>query len=71
MTEYERFGLVFTKTRVYKFGHRVHSAVQNFKEQPQVHLRVDLRFCQWLICLNFELDGLTSSLFPYHVYQYA
>ncbi len=21
MTEYERFGLVFTKTRVYKFGH--------------------------------------------------
>jgi hypothetical protein len=22
MTEYERFGLVFTKTRVYKFGHR-------------------------------------------------
>ncbi len=32
MTEYERFGLVFTKTRVYKFGHRLHekstSAVQ-------------------------------------------
>jgi hypothetical protein len=23
MTEYERFGLVFTKTRVYKFGHRL------------------------------------------------
>ncbi len=23
MTEYERFGLVFTKTRVYKFGHRM------------------------------------------------
>jgi hypothetical protein len=23
MTEYERFGLVFTKTRVYKFGHRI------------------------------------------------
>ncbi len=22
MTEYERFGLVFTKRRVYKFGHR-------------------------------------------------
>jgi hypothetical protein len=22
MTEYERFGIVFTKTRVYKFGHR-------------------------------------------------
>jgi hypothetical protein len=22
MTEYERFGLIFTKTRVYKFGHR-------------------------------------------------
>jgi hypothetical protein len=22
MTEYERFGLVFTKTRVYKFGHQ-------------------------------------------------
>jgi hypothetical protein len=22
VTEYERFGLVFTKTRVYKFGHR-------------------------------------------------
>jgi hypothetical protein len=22
MTEYEHFGLVFTKTRVYKFGHR-------------------------------------------------
>jgi hypothetical protein len=22
MTEYERFGLVFTKTRVYNFGHR-------------------------------------------------
>jgi hypothetical protein len=22
MAEYERFGLVFTKTRVYKFGHR-------------------------------------------------
>jgi hypothetical protein len=22
MTKYERFGLVFTKTRVYKFGHR-------------------------------------------------
>jgi hypothetical protein len=22
MTEYERVGLVFTKTRVYKFGHR-------------------------------------------------
>jgi hypothetical protein len=22
MTEYERFGLVLTKTRVYKFGHR-------------------------------------------------
>ncbi len=22
MTEYERFGLVFMKTRVYKFGHR-------------------------------------------------
>ncbi len=22
MTEYERFGLVFTKTWVYKFGHR-------------------------------------------------
>jgi hypothetical protein len=25
MTEYERFGLVFTKTRVYKFGHRTKS----------------------------------------------
>jgi hypothetical protein len=25
MTEYERFGLVFTKTRVYKFGHRYNS----------------------------------------------
>jgi hypothetical protein len=24
MTEYERFGLVFTKTRVYKFGHCIH-----------------------------------------------
>ncbi len=24
MTEYERFELVFTKTRVYKFGHRCH-----------------------------------------------
>ncbi len=24
MTEYERFGLVFTKTRVYKFGHCTH-----------------------------------------------
>ncbi len=23
VTEYERFGLVFTKTRVYKFGHRM------------------------------------------------
>jgi hypothetical protein len=23
MTEYERFGLVFTNTRVYKFGHRI------------------------------------------------
>jgi hypothetical protein len=23
MTEYEPFGLVFTKTRVYKFGHRI------------------------------------------------
>jgi hypothetical protein len=23
MTEYERFGLVFTKTRVYKFGHNL------------------------------------------------
>ncbi len=23
MTEYRRFGLVFTKTRVYKFGHRI------------------------------------------------
>ncbi len=22
MTEYEHFGLVFTKTRVYKFGHK-------------------------------------------------
>ena len=22
LTDYERFGLVFTKTRVYKFGHR-------------------------------------------------
>jgi hypothetical protein len=22
LSEYERFGLVFTKTRVYKFGHR-------------------------------------------------
>jgi hypothetical protein len=25
MTEYERFGLDFTKTRVYKFGHRSNS----------------------------------------------
>jgi hypothetical protein len=24
MTEHERFGLVFTKTRVYKFGHWSH-----------------------------------------------
>jgi hypothetical protein len=27
MTEYERFGLVFTKTRVYKFGHRSHGSI--------------------------------------------
>jgi hypothetical protein len=26
MTENERFGLVFTKTRVYKFGHRLSQA---------------------------------------------
>jgi hypothetical protein len=26
MTEYERFGLVFTKTRVYKFGHWIHNS---------------------------------------------
>jgi hypothetical protein len=28
MTEYERFGLVFTKTRVYKFGHRCGGSFQ-------------------------------------------
>ncbi len=28
MTEYERFGLVFTKTRVYKFGHRLGGSFQ-------------------------------------------
>jgi hypothetical protein len=28
MTEYERFGLVFTKTRVYKFGHRKRRKLQ-------------------------------------------
>ncbi len=37
MTEYERFGLVFTKTRVYKFGHStkglagIRKRVQDFK----------------------------------------
>jgi hypothetical protein len=29
MTEYERFGLVFTKTRVYKFGHWFLHALAN------------------------------------------
>jgi hypothetical protein len=35
MTAYESFGLVFTKTRVYKFGHScAHRAQINFRDLP-------------------------------------
>ncbi len=33
LSEYERFGLVFTKTRVYKFGHRSCGAYAYMWEQ--------------------------------------
>jgi hypothetical protein len=32
MTEYARFGLVFTKTRVYKFGHRNQESIPSLVE---------------------------------------
>jgi hypothetical protein len=35
MTEYERFGLVFTKTRVYKFGHRICIGTHSHKNKEQ------------------------------------
>jgi hypothetical protein len=34
MTEYERFGLVFTKTRVYKFGHWIQIRIHKFFGPP-------------------------------------
>ncbi len=36
MTEYERFGLVFTKTRVYKFG-----TCSNFNQLILIHAHID------------------------------
>ncbi len=40
MTEYERFGLVFTKKRVYKFGHRTvaTSALRASSHSLHVHI---------------------------------
>jgi hypothetical protein len=31
LTEYERFGLIFTKTRVYKFGHWLQCCRRNLR----------------------------------------
>jgi hypothetical protein len=43
MTEYERFGLVFTKTQVYKFGHW--------------YLEARLRYSDFgNICFEFSLE---------------
>ncbi len=42
MTEYERFGLVFTKTRVYKFGHWRH-----YKEKGKLSLAFEKDNSQW------------------------
>ncbi len=36
MTEYERSGLVFTKTRVYKFGHGMFSAALSAVRRPHL-----------------------------------
>ncbi len=56
MTEYERFGLVFTKTRVYKFG----------------HWTLSLLVCQWIVentlvrykaSLEISLSSMCSILY--------
>jgi hypothetical protein len=47
MTEYERFGLVFTKTRVYKFGHGIFSIPVVASSDPGT----------FLCCFSFSFRG--------------
>ncbi len=44
MTEYERFGLVFTKTRVYKFGHSWLEPLKLGRQKPK---QCDMRDRKW------------------------
>ncbi len=47
MTEYERFGLVFTKTRVYKFGHRTFWGISGFGSVPLTNGSGSCYFRHW------------------------
>jgi hypothetical protein len=53
MTEYERFGLVFTKTRVYKFRHRT--------LLPNIDLETRVFLWNVLSHLLFYFSGFTIS----------
>ncbi len=52
MTEYKRFGLVFTKTRVYKFGHwsiidRMGGVWTSHDHRPEEHTKASESAMQW------------------------
>jgi hypothetical protein len=49
MTEYERFGLIFTKTRVFKFGHQCTS---------------DIRCIQWNLKFFFTVKAFSFEAAP-------
>jgi hypothetical protein len=60
ITEYERFGLVFTKTRVYKFGHSTFYLSQDtiwvqgfiFEEDLQVSKLFKMTICKGMCTLK-------------------
>jgi hypothetical protein len=68
MTEYERSGLVFTKTRVYKFGHRTVLTLALAAALPtrleHIHwLRLELR----RVHQNSVVCGTAQLVMPRHV----
>jgi hypothetical protein len=58
MTEYERFGLVFTKTRVYKFGHRKYTNIQkrhlNASSVKPIKYQITVHTCIIYLFLYFS-----------------
>jgi hypothetical protein len=75
MTEYERFGLVFTKTRVYKFGHWC-GCVNSDREPAQVlAYRTETTVTQYrkILLANYfydvEVFGLCSMRYMYVIFD--